>query len=96
MISQDLNNGGIWKRKGECLDEGTFEQDVYRLSVMVWGAIGTGFRSPLLRCLVSVNAESDMRVLAEGYVFGSWNKIMVPKGSGGSRIMLLRTVLGKR
>jgi hypothetical protein len=80
MICQDLNKGGIWRRKGEFLDEGTFEQHTHPLSVMVWGDIGTGSRSRLLRCSIYVNAKSYMRMLAEGHIFWFLEQRHGPQG----------------
>jgi hypothetical protein len=49
-VSQNMNRGGLWRRKGQFLAIGTYERGQHPISVMVWGAIGPGFRSPLLRC----------------------------------------------
>jgi hypothetical protein len=38
---------------------------------MVWGAIGLGFRGPLVRCPPSVNQESYRRILAESQIFAT-------------------------
>jgi hypothetical protein len=56
-VAQDLNKGDIWRRKGEFLPDATDKQDQYLIAAMLWGAIGPGFRSPLLRCLDDGNAE---------------------------------------
>jgi hypothetical protein len=48
-VAQDMNQGRIWERKGEFLPDATSEQAQHPITVMVWGAIGPGFRSPSLR-----------------------------------------------
>jgi hypothetical protein len=68
-VMQDLNIGGIWRKKGEFVPEGFYEHEAHPCSVMVWGAIGPGWRSELLRCPKSVNAMSYMQMLADHHIF---------------------------
>jgi transposase len=63
MVAQDLNMGGIWRLRGEILEEGTYEQDHHPISVMIWGAVGVGFRGPLVRCPPSVNQYTYRQML---------------------------------
>jgi hypothetical protein len=63
MIAQDLNKGGIWRRRGELLEEGTFERTQHPISVMVWGAIGPNFRSELIKCPPRMNGQSYVDML---------------------------------
>jgi hypothetical protein len=69
MVAQDLNMGGIWRTRGEILEEGTYEQDDHPLSVMIWGAVGFGFRGPLVRCPRSVNQVTYKQMLIDCRVF---------------------------
>jgi hypothetical protein len=69
MVAQNLNKGGIWRKRGEILVEGFYERDHHPLSVMVWGAIGIGFRGPLMRCPPSVNQEVYRDILARSGIF---------------------------
>jgi hypothetical protein len=64
MMVQDLNLGGIWKKRGEIRHEGFDESDHQPISVMVWGAIGMGFGGPLVRCTRPVNQDTY------GVIFG--------------------------
>jgi hypothetical protein len=68
-VTQDLNLGGIWRQKGEFVPEGLYEAEAHPCSVMVWGAIGLGWRSELIRCPKSVNATSYMQMLADHQIF---------------------------
>jgi hypothetical protein len=69
-VAQDMNKGGMWRRKGGLLPDTTCEQANHLIAVMVWGAIGPGFRSPLLRCPDRVNAKGYMKMLADARIFG--------------------------
>jgi hypothetical protein len=67
-------------RKGEFLSDATYEQAQHPIAVTVWGLIGPGFRSPLLRCPDHVNAEGYMKVLADARIFGHLMTQYGPRG----------------
>jgi hypothetical protein len=58
MVAQDLNLGGIWKQRGEILEDGFYEREHHPISVMVWGAICVDVHGPLICCPNSVNQDS--------------------------------------
>jgi hypothetical protein len=68
MVAQDLNLGGIWRQRGEIIPEGTYEREAHPLHVMVWGAIGPGYRSQLTRCPPRINAETYREMLDKNKV----------------------------
>jgi transposase len=80
MIAQDLNRGGIWRKRGEILEEGFYEKELHPMSVMVWGAIGIGFSGPLIRCPESVNQNSYRQILEESEIFRALSERFGPRG----------------
>jgi hypothetical protein len=68
-ICQDLNLGGIWRNRGEEVNDASYVKMAHEISVMIWGAISQGFRTKLLRCPERVDAISYMQMLADGQVF---------------------------
>jgi hypothetical protein len=69
-VAQDLNGGDIWRGKGEFLSEATDEQEQHPIAVVESGAIGPGFRIPLLPCSYHINPERYMKMSADAYIFG--------------------------
>jgi hypothetical protein len=69
LVAQDLDKGGLWRERGEILEEGFYERDHHPLSVMVWGAIGIGFHGPLIRCPPSVNQDTYRDILTQSRIF---------------------------
>jgi hypothetical protein len=68
-VEQDLNEGGIWRRKGERVEEGFFQQTGHPVHVMIWGGIGpNGYRTKLLQCPSSVNGSAYIRLLADNAI----------------------------
>jgi hypothetical protein len=80
MVVQDLNLGGIWRKRGELLDEGTYEREAHPLHVMVWGAIGPNYRSNLIRCPPRINAETYRAMLDENKVIDGLNRRFLRRG----------------
>jgi hypothetical protein len=80
MVAQDLDRGGIWRKRGEILEEGFYEKDHHPLSVMVWGAIGVGFHGPLIRCPSSVNQVSYREILTESRILETLCQRFGPQG----------------
>jgi hypothetical protein len=68
MVAQDFDKGGLWRKRGEMLEEGFYERDHHPLSVMVWGAIGVGFHGPLIRCPASVNQDTYREILTQSRI----------------------------
>jgi transposase len=73
MVGQDMNRGGIWRRRGELLPENTYEREQHPISVMVWGAIGPGFRSKLVRCPPTVDGYTYIEMIAKSGVLRDLN-----------------------
>jgi hypothetical protein len=63
MIAQNMNKGGVWRRKGIPVSGSFYEKEQHPISVMVWGAIGHGYRGPLIRCNGHINGESYQAML---------------------------------
>jgi hypothetical protein len=80
MVVQDPNLGGIWRRRGELLDEGTYERELHPLHVMVWGAIGPNYRSELIRCPPRINAETYREMLDKEHVIEDLNRLFSRRG----------------
>jgi transposase len=74
MVAQNLDLGGIWRKRGEFLAEGTYELELHPLHVMVWGAIGPNYRSKLIRCPASVNGDSYRAMLDTNKVIDDLNR----------------------
>jgi transposase len=79
MVAQDLNQGGLWRRRGEMLAEGTYDLDHHPIAVMVWGAIGPNYRSKLIRCPPSVNGVSYKEMLESNNVIEKLNARFGPR-----------------
>jgi hypothetical protein len=75
-----MNKSGMWRRKAEFLPDATYEQAQHPIAVMVWGAVGPGFRIHLLRCPGHVNAERYVEMLADARIFG---RLIAQYGSRG-------------
>jgi hypothetical protein len=73
MVGLNMNKGGIWRRRGEQLAEGTYEVEQHSIQVMVWGAIGPNFRGELQRCPPSVNGESYIEMISEKCILSVLN-----------------------
>jgi transposase len=65
-VKQDLNKGGLWRRRGEHIDQEFFDRPAHPVQVMIWGGIGpNGYRTTLIRCPKSVNKASYVEFLSE-------------------------------
>jgi hypothetical protein len=80
MVAQNLDQGGVWRRRGELIPEGTYEVDHHPISVMVRGAIGPNYRSKLIRCPARMNGVSYAEMLASNNVIESLNRKFGPGG----------------
>jgi hypothetical protein len=69
MIRRDLNLGGIWRQKGEQLDDAGYVQVAHEISVMIWDAMSNEFRSKSVRCPELVNSHTYMEYLADSHIF---------------------------
>jgi hypothetical protein len=69
MVRQDLNLGGIWRRREELLEEAFYEESRHATQVMVWGAIGENYRCSLLECPPPINGDSYLQLLQQNEVF---------------------------
>ena len=58
-VEVNLNNGGIWRRKGEHPEIAFYEKPQHPVSCMIWGGIGPrGFRTSLIKLDQTVTAVS--------------------------------------
>jgi hypothetical protein len=68
-VCRNMNLGGVWRRRGEIIDETFYVQDPHELSVMVWGAIAKEFKSDLIRCPPHVTSDSYEQMLTNCDIF---------------------------
>lgn len=69
----------VWIKRG-VYNEGTFvNEQKYNQGIMVWGAIGKGWRSPLVLVKGKLNSQGYMDLLAENEIFGSLDKFYGPQ-----------------
>jgi hypothetical protein len=70
----NVQKGGIWRKRGGHIPESFAEKEAHPIQIMVWGGIGQGgYRTLLIRCPVSVTAESYICFLAENRVIAHMN-----------------------
>ena len=63
------NGSKLWRIPGECLESDYVEREQHSVQVMVWGAISTGYKSPLLCFSETCTQDSYMELLAEHRIF---------------------------
>jgi hypothetical protein len=77
-VKQDIRLGGIWWPTG-FIPEAVYQANPHPISVMIWGAICTGVRLPLLKCPERVNAESYMKMIDDSMIFSRLIHVLGPK-----------------
>ena len=68
MFTRDLSTGKIWRMRGEIIENEKNIHEKYSLSVMVWGGIAFGTKTPLIRIDGSLNSEKYVRMIIENGV----------------------------
>ena len=68
-IQQNLQKGGIWRRRGTYPPGSFAPKEKHPLTVMVWGGVGpNGYRTDLLLCPPRMNAISYAQLLSDNHV----------------------------
>lgn len=77
-----MNSDGkwVWRRRGDYEESAFTDRSKFPLTVMVWGAIGPGFKSRLVFCDNSVDQTEYIRILKESGLFNDADKVF---GKGG-------------
>jgi hypothetical protein len=68
-VHQDLNLGGLWRKRGKQCNDAIYIKVAHEILVMIWGAIARSFRTRLLQSPRRVNAFSYMQILVDGAIF---------------------------
>ena len=71
-----LNNDGelIWYRKNEITDEIFKEKAKFNLGIMLYGAIGVGYKSPLIICENNIDEVEYRKIINESKIFEELNE----------------------
>ena len=96
----DLDNGGIWRFRGQIPPEGFYTKISHPVQVMVWAGIGPhGFRTKLIKCEGHITAKKYAELLHNNNiidnikaVFGQnfiWMQDNAPSHTGHDAIMYL-------
>jgi len=64
LVEVNLDNGGIWRRRGEYPLGSFYVKHAYPIKCMIWGAIGPrGFRTTLIKIKGSITAKVYIEML---------------------------------
>lgn len=69
-IIVNMNNGGIWRKRGHYPPQAFYEKDKKPTSIMVWGGIGPrGYRTQLIKFSENVNKVTYQEALQKNKIF---------------------------
>lgn len=69
-IIVDLNNGGIWRKRGHYPPQAFYEKDKKPTSIIIWGGIGPrGYRTQLIKFAEHVNKVTYKEELEKNKIF---------------------------
>ena len=69
------NGRKLWRIPGECLASDYIELEQHPCQIMVWGAIGVGYKSPLLCFDENCNQVSYMKILQDNRIIDGLDEI---------------------
>jgi hypothetical protein len=73
QIMQNLNKGGIWRRKGAITEDCYYNKTNHAPNCMVWGGIVFGVKLALIPCFHSITAMSLANLLASNRILYELN-----------------------